>query len=199
VLHASVTIPRIHAMLDGGKICVLGDEKTLFVVLKGDDSVAFYSGHRADEDWSRTCGIDFSDKAQVMTWFRETFAGWDAWTELFEHASMPLIPRPQYCAPVDQQWTALPNITLLGDAAHVMPPYAGEGVNMAMLDALELAECLLDPSHRNIHAAITAYEPAMCARNAAAATQSLEFTAMFHSREAIPFFIDFFRQIAQSH
>ncbi len=40
---------------------------------------------------------------------------------------------------------ALPNLTMLGDAAHRMPPYAGEGVNMAMQDALELYECLTYP------------------------------------------------------
>ena len=42
--------------------------------------------------------------------------------------------------PVNQTWEALPNLTMLGDAAHLMPPFAGEGVNMAMLDALELSD-----------------------------------------------------------
>jgi 2-polyprenyl-6-methoxyphenol hydroxylase-like FAD-dependent oxidoreductase len=44
--------------------------------------------------------------------------------------------------PLNQTWEALPNLTMLGDAAHLMPPYAGEGVNMAMQDALELSRCL---------------------------------------------------------
>ena len=44
--------------------------------------------------------------------------------------------------PLDQHWEVLPNFTMLGNAAHVMPPFAGEGVNMAMLDALELSEYL---------------------------------------------------------
>ena len=49
----------------------------------------------------------------------------------------------QYCyACVDQTWDARSNITMLGDAGDLMPPFAGEGVNMAMLDALELSKCL---------------------------------------------------------
>ncbi|ERJ59368.1 FAD-dependent oxidoreductase [Sphingobacterium paucimobilis] len=44
--------------------------------------------------------------------------------------------------PLDQSWEIQAHLTLIGDAAHVMPPFAGEGVNMAMLDALELSEVL---------------------------------------------------------
>lgn len=38
-------------------------------------------------------------------------------------------------------WTRAPGVTLLGDAAHVALPN-GEGVNLAMLDALRLYQCL---------------------------------------------------------
>ncbi|PWK75392.1 FAD binding domain-containing protein [Mucilaginibacter oryzae] len=83
-------------------------------------------------------GIDFKNKMQVFNWFKQDFAGWgEIWNELFENAEPAFIPRPQYCMSLDQTWQALPNLTMLGDAAHLMPPYAGEGVNMAMLNALE--------------------------------------------------------------
>lgn len=36
----------------------------------------------------------------------------------------------------------LPSVTLLGDAAHAISPFAGTGVNNAMYDAFELAAAL---------------------------------------------------------
>jgi 2-polyprenyl-6-methoxyphenol hydroxylase-like FAD-dependent oxidoreductase len=95
--------------------------------------------------------------------------------------------RPQYCMPLDQTWEALPNLTILGDAAHLMPPYAGEGVNMAMLDALELSHCLLDEKHKDLHTAIAAYEKEMRERASATAAMTLESTAILHSTGAIDF------------
>ena len=44
--------------------------------------------------------------------------------------------------PPDYRWDTQPGLTMLGDASHVMPPYTGKGVNLAMLDALELADAL---------------------------------------------------------
>lgn len=50
-----------------------------------------------------------------------------------------MVWRPLLKCPSDQHWDPKPKVTLIGDAAHVMPPYSGESVNMAMLDALVLS------------------------------------------------------------
>ncbi|WLE59738.1 FAD-dependent monooxygenase [Burkholderia plantarii] len=59
-------------------------------------------------------------------------------------------------------------MTLLGEAAHIMPPFTGRGVNLAMLDALELAHCLSAGRFDTLDAAIPAYETAMLARTSGA-------------------------------
>jgi 2-polyprenyl-6-methoxyphenol hydroxylase-like FAD-dependent oxidoreductase len=87
--------------------------------------------------------------------------------------------------PLNQTWQALPNLTMLGDAAHLMPPYAGEGVNMAMLDALELAECLLSDDFANTHDAIAAYEKQMRTRASETAAMTLEQTDSLHSANGL--------------
>ncbi len=169
----------------------MNDEKTLITSSKGDGSLVFYTGCKTDEDWVRNSGIDFTDKAQVLTWFKTEFAGWDSiWLELFANASGGFIPRPQYCMPLDQTWEAQTNITMLGDAAHLMPPFAGEGVNMAMLDAVELSEQLNSETHTNLQTAIAAYETQMRARASETARETLVATEALHSPEAIEFIIN---------
>jgi 2-polyprenyl-6-methoxyphenol hydroxylase-like FAD-dependent oxidoreductase len=186
VYNSEKAAPKIHQLLQGGKIFAFGDSKTLIVSSKGDGSLAFYAGFKTDETWVSESGIDFSDKTQVLAWFKKEFEGWDSiWEELFENASTAFIPRPQYCMPFDQTWEALPNLTMLGDAAHLMPPYAGEGVNMAMLDALELTEWLLCNDFADAHSAIAAYESQMRLRASAMAQMTMAQTASLHSPEAI--------------
>lgn len=188
VYNSATATPNIHRLLQNGKLFALGDDKSLIVSSKGDGSLVFYTGCKTDEYWSQDCGIDFSDKAQVFAWFKTTFAGWaPVWDELFENASSHFVTRPQYCMPLDQTWEALPDLTMLGDAAHLMPPYAGEGVNIAMLDALELGQCLTNDTFPDTLAAIAFYEQQMRIRASATAAQTLESTDALHSPDAIPF------------
>ncbi|MCF6404214.1 FAD-dependent monooxygenase [Chitinophaga filiformis] len=188
VYNAATASPNVHGLLENGKLFVMSDNKTLIISSKGDGSLVFYTGCKTDEYWSRDCGIDFSDKAQVFAWFKTTFTGWaPVWDELFENASSHFIPRPLYCMPLDQTWESLADLTMLGDAAHLMPPYAGEGVNMAMLDALELGQCLTNDTFPDTLTAIASYEQQMRLRAAEMAAISLESTDALHSPDAIPF------------
>jgi 2-polyprenyl-6-methoxyphenol hydroxylase-like FAD-dependent oxidoreductase len=190
VYNSEAASPHMHKLLNGGKIFAMGNDKTLIVSSKGDGSLVFYPSFKTGENWIRESEIDFSDKAQVLAWFKAEYAGWDdAWLELFESASTRYMPRPIYCMPLDQTWEPLPNLTLLGDAAHLMPPYAGEGVNMAMLDALELSECLINGKYPDLLPAIAAYETQMRLRAAESAQQSLDSMDILHSPEALPFLV----------
>jgi 2-polyprenyl-6-methoxyphenol hydroxylase-like FAD-dependent oxidoreductase len=191
VYHSETTVPKIHKLLKGGKIFAFGDDKSLIVSSKGDGSLVFYPGFKSDENWYRESGIDFTDKAQVLAWFKAEYTSWNnIWNELFENSSSVFIPRPQYCMPFDQTWQALPNLTMLGDAAHLMPPYAGEGVNMAMLDALELSQHLLSDAYPDTLSAIAAYENQMRERASETAAMTMESTKALHSPDAIRFLLD---------
>ena len=194
VYDAETTTPKIYEMVKGGKIFAFGGEKDFIVSATGDGSLDFYSSWKTGENWVSDSGIDFANKAQVISWFKQAFSEWDSiWLELFENAKSPFIPRPIYCMPLDQTWDALPNLTLVGDAAHLMPPFAGEGVNMAMLDALELSECLIDSECKDVQSSIAAYEKQMRARASEAARESLENTKWMHSENAMARMMEMFR------
>ncbi len=193
VYDAAQQAPRVSQLLQGGKIFALGDEKSLIISAKGDGSLTFYAGFKAPENWAADSGVDFQNAAQLQAWFRRDFAGWASlWEELFAAEPLACVPRPQYCMPLTQTWAAQPNITLLGDAAHLMPPYAGEGVNMAMLDALELSNCLTSSQFFSLQAAIAHYEQHMRQRASCVAQETLEQTEALHSPPALAHLVGLF-------
>jgi len=190
VYHSATASPKVHKLLDGGKIFALDGERSLIVSSKGDGSLVFYTGCKTDESWIRETGIDFSDKSSVLDWFKTEFADWDhIYQELFENATTPFVPRPLYSMPLDQTWQPQKNLTMLGDAAHLMTPFAGEGVNMAMLDALELSKCLINEDYPGIQEAIAAYEIQMRQRAARAAKESMDSMIAMHAPGAIDFLL----------
>jgi len=193
VYHAAQNAPALQKLLDGGKIFAFGEGKSLILSAKGDGSLSFYTGCRVEESWVVDSGIDFSDQSQVFEWFKKEFGSWDLiWQELFQGEEVSFVPRPQYYFPLDQRWETQSNLTIIGDAAHVMPPYAGEGVNMAMQDAMELSECLSNEQFPTIAAAIAQYEKQMLSRAAAVTKMTLDSTEMLHSDDAAERLIQMF-------
>ncbi len=185
--------PQIDALIKGGKIMAFGNSQNILMGQKGNGDLGFYASFKADEHWPATCGLDFSDTAQMLKWFKTEYPEWSPiWEELFKNAKTPFIPRLIYSMPLDQTWETLPNLTLIGDAAHVMPPFAGEGANMAMLDALELSEYLTDENCKTLQEAISVYEHHMRKRAATATQESLENGERMHSETSLATMLDFF-------
>ena len=193
VHHSEKVTPHIYALANGGKIMAFGNTKDLLLGQKGNGDMGFYASFKAEENWAATNGLNYADTTQMLAWFKTAYPEWSAvWYELFENATTPFIPRPIYCMPLNQTWEALPNVTMLGDAAHVMPPFAGEGANMAMLDALELSECLTDDKYNTLQEAISFYEINMRKRAATAAQESLENGERMHSENALNTMLNMF-------
>jgi 2-polyprenyl-6-methoxyphenol hydroxylase-like FAD-dependent oxidoreductase len=55
-----------------------------------------------------------------------------------------------YMLPIGFSWPHRSGVTIIGDAAHLMTPFAGEGVNLAMWDAMLLGRALVDKRQRMV-------------------------------------------------
>ena len=165
--------PEMYALVDKANLMVMDNGKTIAAQPRGDGGLTFYASSLYPEDWIETSGIDFNDREAVYAYLVKYYEGWNPVFFTLFKACDHFVPRPLKYFPLDQHWAAKPNLTLIGDAAHLMPP-SGEGVNTAMLDALDLSECLTSGAFQNIQAAIAAYEQQMRARAAILAEEALE-------------------------
>lgn len=188
---AKDAVPEPWNLVGGAALIALGNERTLGMGTKPDGSLLFYAGLKCgDADGKRRLEeADTADKR--VAWFHANFEGWsDLWVPLFANVTS-MVWRPLLACPADQYWDSKPNVTLIGDAAHVIPPYAGEGVNMAMLDALTLTRALL--SAADTASAIASYEAEMFARMQHMTQDTMLNTEMFYAQDASERVVNLFR------
>lgn len=198
IYDAAVNAPHLWKLTNGGKVFAMGNEKTVVLSAKGEGSLSFYTGTKETEDWAKTSSIDFEDKEQVLAWFKQRFSEWSVdWQEVFLADQSYFIARPQYYFPLDQSWQTLPDLTMLGDAAHLMPPFAGEGVNQAMQDALELYEALCVENFSTVQKAIASFEKKMLVRASAVTEDTLLQTEALHSANSLQYLLDMFNQFSR--
>ncbi|KAF7858927.1 hypothetical protein EAF04_008968 [Stromatinia cepivora] len=127
-----------------GSLFMCSEGRVLICQRNGYDGIRVYAGLRQPESWIQDCGIKWEDPIEARKQLTEQYFGdvHDDLKRLISEASDSLLVRSLYMLPVGFKWASRPGVTLLGDAAHLMTPFAGVGVNVAMTDAMLLAHAL---------------------------------------------------------
>lgn len=199
IYNAKENAPNLFEFSNGGKVLALGNEQTIMYGTKGDGSLMFLLSSKIPENWIVENNLNFKDNQKIFEWFKEVYQDWSLeWHELFKSNELHFIPRPQYYFPKNQSWETQENLIMIGDAAHRMPPFAGKGANLAMLDALELAESLTSNSFSDLKTAISYFEKRMLERAAKALNDTLSNGEQLHSKNALERLLTIFNQSHKS-
>ncbi|MET8318405.1 NAD(P)/FAD-dependent oxidoreductase [Micromonospora sp. NPDC005189] len=175
--------PDLAELVGPGNLWCVGVNQILSAQRIGDGSVRVGISLRAEDRHVDT----YRDKRVLL----DMFGGWaPRLTALIEASGDTVTPRRIEAMPIGTRWASRPGITLIGDAAHLMPP-VGEGANQAMLDAAELAgQLAANPA--DPHSAIRTYEEAMFTRIQAIAEMSARVQSMMLSPTAAEDMVRFF-------
>jgi 2-polyprenyl-6-methoxyphenol hydroxylase-like FAD-dependent oxidoreductase len=177
--------PHLAELVGPGNLWCIGVNQILAAQRLGDGSIRVGISVRAEDRHPDT----YRSKSALL----DIFDGWaPTLTALIEAGDGAPIARRIEAMPTGTRWVHQPGVTLIGDAAHLMPP-VGEGANQAMLDAAELAAALV-ASPVDPDAAIRAYEEAMFDRTQPIAARSARIQAMMLSPTAADDIVRFFTQ-----
>lgn len=163
--------PELAAFNRRGKMFAFGDHKGILGQLNGDGRLCVYAAFEVEHEWLDTCGIPFDQPEEAKRQLLDHFHDWDESLKGYiRSADGAITPRRIYSLPVGLKWAHKPGVTLIGDAAHLMSPFAGKGVNLAMLDAAELSLSIVQ--HTDLNLAVQAYEEKMYAYSSISAEVS---------------------------
>ncbi|MFE2282981.1 FAD-dependent oxidoreductase [Streptomyces sp. NPDC059443] len=155
--------PDIAELVGPGSAHAADGDRGLFAQRNSDDHIRVYLIQRTPVDWISRSGLTADDTDAIRALLLDEYAQWSPrMRRMITDNDGPYVDRPIFALPVPHTWEHNPTVTLLGDAAHLMPPL-GVGVNLAMLDACELALALADSA--TIDDAVRTYEKTMLPRS----------------------------------
>jgi 2-polyprenyl-6-methoxyphenol hydroxylase-like FAD-dependent oxidoreductase len=141
---AEITAPDTYKLVNRGSVFAYSDGKSLNIqqLSSGDIWVSMYAQN--PERLAETSNLEPADLATVKKALEAQFRDWAPELQnAFDEAQEPTW-RQLYMLPVGFTWPHKRGVTLLGDAAHLMTPFAGIGVNTAFYDALLLSRQIVE-------------------------------------------------------
>lgn len=189
--------PALSQFAGNGSLCALADNKAIMSQRNGDASVRVYLQVRRPESWLSECGIPFDRPEEARKHLLDIFADWHSnLTDFISQCDDLIVPRALYHLPVGHEWKHRPGVTLVGDAAHLMTPFSGEGVNLAMKDAVDLATAIASSAaDDDLNAAVIKYEQAMYARSKEAAQETARNLGLFFADDALQRMVEIFKHL----
>lgn len=183
--------PDLSHLIGRGTCSALADNKGLIAQRNSGGRVRVYVTLKVPLSWPDDSGysrlVSTNDLQSAVQHLLTYFSDWspsvtnliaDCDLETSSFAVRPLFSFPQH------SWTSNGRVTLLGDAAHVMVPFAGEGANLAMLDAAELADAIAaSQDEESLKRKVNEYEKVMLERANRASEESLRNMDLFISEE----------------
>ena len=153
---------QLSDVLGEGSVMFAGGDKTIFVQRCNHDVILLYYSMAVPQSWPQSASLDTRDADAMLAAVRDTYRDWspellDMLTQVQDSFHL----WPTSVMPPDYRWTSRAGLTMLGDASHVMPPFTGKGVNLALLDALELADALSGYPERHLDSAVASFENVM--------------------------------------
>ncbi|MCX5215207.1 FAD-dependent monooxygenase [Kitasatospora sp. NBC_00240] len=181
--------PATAALVGQGAMYALAPGKGIVAHREAGGILHTYVELNRPAEW--IAATDFTDAAAASARVAAEFDGWAPHlTALITDGETAPVARMIHTLPDGHRWDRAPGVTLLGDAAHLMPP-SGDGANLAMFDGAELGKAIARHPD-DVEAALTAYEKELFPRSEAFYADAHEILDLCLGERAPQSFIDFF-------
>ena len=186
--------PDLLKFNKNGKLIGLGGDQAILGQRNGDGRIMAYISFKTKYeklDEYRNLSLD-TLKERLLA----EYSDWDSELKNYIAYSYDDIKfRRIYKLPIGLTWATQPNITIIGDAAHLMSPFAGEGVNMALYDAYLLAESF--KNFNNLTEVLKVYEQQMFETTKVHAKESQDNLEIFFSENGAKKMAQFFLDVEE--
>lgn len=137
--------PHISKQVGQGSYFAMSDKQSIMGQRLGNKSLGIYTWLSKEENHAADLVASYgSDETKLKQKIAEHFQDWAPELREWLEAGTDVVSRNLYELPVGHTWEHKRGYTLIGDAASLMTPFAGEGVNKAMKDCLVLCDALKD-------------------------------------------------------
>ncbi len=163
VLEAEIKCKDFFSLCNDNILMSAFNGNLLVANPKNKSALSYNVIFKTPDEWLSGNELDFKNIESIRSFLIDRFSDWDeTYKELFRATSF-FVGLPTRKISLEKEWKnsrVLP-VTLIGDAAHLIPPFAGQGANIGLVDAMILAENITSGKFETIENAIEDYEKQM--------------------------------------